>query len=473
MIMFCLNVQVRHSQRANEPSLKVWVKTTEDGTVECGHCQCMAGLGEVCSHVGAILFYVEAVRSTKSCTDVTCQWVIPTSIKSIPYAKIADIDFTRPKSKILPLKRAAHHNNDCDMLSSEADIEKPSSCCHGESNTVPVHSSGTVNPNLTEPTKDQIDAFFSSISKHKPCCLSLISSYSDKFMPPKCEKVTTLLPPSLSNLYSAQNEELTYSELINRCEEVTVNLSREEILQIEKATRDQSHCDAWYAQRSGRITASKMKSVCRTDPASPSVSLIDQICYPAKHKFSTQATRWGLENEETARAAYTYHMEMYHDNFNCFCCGLVISEEYSFIAATPDAVMSCDCCGSGIVEIKCPFVTKDDDPHDAHFLENGSLDTNHQYYYQVQTQLFVSGAEFGDFVVCTFPNNTPTLLVERITLDEQFVNICIEQASHFFKIAILPELLGRWYTRTLVIPAKVDSTTSGSSYEYCYCRVEK
>ena len=50
------------------------------------------------------------------------------------------------------------------MLSSEADIEKPSSCCHGESNTVPVHSSGTVNPNLTEPTKDQIDAFFSSIS---------------------------------------------------------------------------------------------------------------------------------------------------------------------------------------------------------------------------------------------------------------------------------------------------------------------
>ena len=422
--------------------------------------------------MGAILFYVEAVRSTKSCTDVTCQWVIPTSIKSIPYAKIVDIDFTRPKSKILPLKRAAHHNNDCDMLSSEADIEKPSSSCHGESNTIPVHSSGTVNLNLTEPTKDQIDAFFSSISKHKPTSLSLISSYSDKFMPPKCEKVITLLPPSLSNLYSAQNEELTYSELINRCEEVTVTLSREEILQIEKATRDQSHCDAWYAQQSGRITASKMKSVCRTDPASPSVSLIDQICYPAKHKFSTQATRWGLENEETARAAYTYHMEMYHDNFNCFCCGLVISEEYSFIAATPDAVMSCDCCGSGIVEIKCPFVTKDDDPHDAHFLENGSLDTNHQYYYQVQTQLFVSGAEFGDFVVCTFPNNTPTLLVERITLDEQFVDICIEQASHFFKIAILQELLGRWYTRSLVIPAKVDSATSGSSYDYCYCKEE-
>ena len=54
----------------------------------------MAGLGEVCSHVGAILFYIEAVRCANTCTDVTCQWVVPTSVKSIPYAKIAHIDFT-------------------------------------------------------------------------------------------------------------------------------------------------------------------------------------------------------------------------------------------------------------------------------------------------------------------------------------------------------------------------------------------
>ena len=81
-----------------------------------------------------------------------------------------------------------------------------------------------------------------------------------------------------------------------------------------------------------------MKSACRTDPASPSVSLIDQICYPVKHKFSTEATRWGLENEVTARASYTEQMEMYHVNFNCFCCGLLISEQYNFIAATPDGV---------------------------------------------------------------------------------------------------------------------------------------
>ena len=165
--MICLCAQVRHSQRGNEPLLKVWIKTDEDGIVECGHCQCMAGLHEVCSHVGAILFYIEAVRCSKTCTDVSCQWAVPSSINSIPYAKIADIDFTTAKSRLLPVKRGAHHNNDCDMLSSDTDVEKCSTSYHEDS--APSFQSHTkLNANLSEPTKDQIAMFFNKISKYKP-----------------------------------------------------------------------------------------------------------------------------------------------------------------------------------------------------------------------------------------------------------------------------------------------------------------
>ena len=57
----------------------------------CAHCDYMAGLGKVCSHVGAILFYVEAVRRAKSCTDVPCPWNMPSQVDTIPYAKIVDI----------------------------------------------------------------------------------------------------------------------------------------------------------------------------------------------------------------------------------------------------------------------------------------------------------------------------------------------------------------------------------------------
>ena len=63
-----------HSQRINEPPSNTWIKTTKDGEVNCAHCDCMAGLDEVCSHVGAILFYVEAVRRNKSCTADIDLW---------------------------------------------------------------------------------------------------------------------------------------------------------------------------------------------------------------------------------------------------------------------------------------------------------------------------------------------------------------------------------------------------------------
>ena len=76
-------LQVRHSQQANEPLLSPWINTDKDGMVLCCHCDCMAGLGEVCSHVGALLFYVEAMRHTYTCTDLPCPWNIPPSIDSI------------------------------------------------------------------------------------------------------------------------------------------------------------------------------------------------------------------------------------------------------------------------------------------------------------------------------------------------------------------------------------------------------
>ena len=143
---------MRHSQKANEPLLNVWMKTNMDGVVMCAHCDCVAGLGEVCSHVGAVLFYTEATHRIKSCTEVPCAWSMPHSVDSIPYAKIADIDFSKPKSILLPAKICAHLNNDCDMLTNLADIEL--------SSDVTISSSscrvGSLNPNLVPTNQNEV-----------------------------------------------------------------------------------------------------------------------------------------------------------------------------------------------------------------------------------------------------------------------------------------------------------------------------
>lgn len=51
----------------NETPLHPWLIAEKEGNVLAVHCNCMADLGETCSHIGALLFAIEAsVKLTKS-----------------------------------------------------------------------------------------------------------------------------------------------------------------------------------------------------------------------------------------------------------------------------------------------------------------------------------------------------------------------------------------------------------------------
>ena len=57
----------------------------------------MAGLGETCSHVGALLYWLEYTvrkREEISCTSGANQWIEPKCTKQIPYLEPVNIDFT-------------------------------------------------------------------------------------------------------------------------------------------------------------------------------------------------------------------------------------------------------------------------------------------------------------------------------------------------------------------------------------------
>ena len=49
-------------------------------------CNCMVGLCEACSHVGALLFAIEAVvrmRESVTCTQEKSRWIMPSYVKEI------------------------------------------------------------------------------------------------------------------------------------------------------------------------------------------------------------------------------------------------------------------------------------------------------------------------------------------------------------------------------------------------------
>lgn len=161
-----------------------------------------------------------------------------------------------------------------------------------------------------------------------------------------------------------------------------------------------------------------------------------------------------------------------HQDLHVVDAGFRISPLHPFIGASPDAYVSCSCCGTGILEIKCPFCAKDTAVKDAtdtvknFCLQNDTsgkpkLKEDHAYYYQVQMQLFVTDRSYCDFVVWTAKDELEPF-VQRITADVAFFEAGLERATLFLKKAVLPELLAKHFS------APRPHVYSGDQ-RWCYC----
>ncbi len=77
-------------------------------------------------------------------------------------------------------------------------------------------------------------------------------------------------------------------------------MSEDQVKMVEEVTRDQSKSKVWFQQRTGRVTASRLKSELCTFLANPSQSIIKSICYPESSKFYSAACTWGCNHEGPA-----------------------------------------------------------------------------------------------------------------------------------------------------------------------------
>ena len=62
----------------------------------------MAGLAESCSHVGSLLFAIEAavkIRNSATVTQTKAYWLLPSGINKVEYAEVNDINFTSMKTR--------------------------------------------------------------------------------------------------------------------------------------------------------------------------------------------------------------------------------------------------------------------------------------------------------------------------------------------------------------------------------------
>ena len=78
---------------------------------------------------------------------------------------------------------------------------------------------------------------------------------------------------------------------------------------------------------------------------------------------------------------------------------------------------------------------------------------NHAYYYQVQAQMKFTGASKCDFDVWS-PFD---LVVLRISPAEDFTVQAFAKATGLFKFEILPEFVGKWYTKAPVYSSVLEA----------------
>ena len=230
----------------------------------------------------------------------------------------------------------------------------------------------------------------------------------------------------------------------------SLEISEHDCFKIESLTRNQGQTDSWSTCREERLTSSNFGRICkRKTSTKPDSMLKDLLGY---RTFANEHTKYGQDHEDVARRKYHATMKKTHPGITVKKCGLLVTPAYPHLGASPDGFVNCTHCEdhNGLVEIKCPSgkawrqKTPEECATDPTFfceMVDGkvTLKRSHNYYFQVQGQLGISGRKWVDFVVWTCNG----MSVERIYANPDFFKDMVSLLNQFYIDSFLPELFSR------------------------------
>ncbi|KAL0879276.1 hypothetical protein ABMA27_003056 [Loxostege sticticalis] len=351
---------------------EVNIKLDEFGSIEEAHCECPAGNGNVatCKHVAVLLLGIENMPNRKcillfeTCTQRLQSFHAPKKPYSGTPVRASKLPRKKENLSVLyepyPIKNINKNNYNSRVRNLVLNF-----------------------PNSTMPLKQLYEPA-------NPYGIETDHNY-------------VVADPKEKLLYDLQLSSIT----------------KEQIQQIEEATRDQTLSKEWLEQRKKRLTASTFHTICHLRQTSMK-TYAKQI--QERKEFTSKATSHGIINEKIA-------LEKYCKTYDIIAlpCGLFVSQE-------PSRYKMID-------PVTVPYLVLKDNVL--------SLKPSTPYYYQIQGQLYCTGRKYCNLIVFTYKD----MEVIYVYRDEPFIHYMIlkleEFYNRYFKDVILEKYLYYNYDRYL------------------------
>ena len=220
---------------------------------------------------------------------------------------------------------------------------------------------------ISPPSEVEKCTFFTVFKQVMPKA-AVLSSVAPLNLSAPQSSVVKKLPALLTSLKDPKYSEMSKEELETVCQDVfrKLKVTSEESDYLEECTKLQAQSSLWHHHRTGQITSSIFKKVTRASPINPPSSLVKIILSESSLDSSkVPSLNWGITHEDAAREAYIDLVQQDHDNFECFHSGFRVNTQFHHLGASLDGIISCDCCGKGLIEIKCPYKYRDVHAHDV------------------------------------------------------------------------------------------------------------
>ena len=182
--------------------------------------------------------------------------------------------------------------------------------------------------------------------------------------------------------------------------------------------------EEWFAQRLGKVTASRVADVIAKTKTGASASrdnyatqlILERLTNKQAEFYSNAAMQWGTETEPMARQAYELKRGVFVDEV-----GFIDHPTIEMSGASPDGLVG----KNGLVEIKCP-----ESKTHMEYLLSGKAPA--KYIPQMMWQMACTGREWCDFVSFDprFPENLQILVV-KVEYDPTYMKMLELEITKF------------------------------------------